>query len=184
MIRLSDPVGQTSVERRTDGLWCWADFSPCRTWRYILGRTWEPNLTDQASSKGICMFIGLNPSTADETEDDATIRRCIRFARDWGYNGLLMTNLYAFRSTNPKHLLAMPDPVGPQNDHWLHNSAEQAAIVIAAWGTKAERRRVRQVMSLLPKPLHALKETKQRCPEHPLYVPAATQPKPWPSLDV
>ena len=71
-----------------------ATFSPCRTWRYSLLRRWAP--CDYA------MFIGLNPSTADETQDDPTVRRCIRYAQSWGYGALYMTNIFAFRATDPR----------------------------------------------------------------------------------
>jgi hypothetical protein len=72
-----------------------ANFSTCRTWRYTLTRQWS-------FVHPLAMFIGLNCSTADETQDDPTVRRCMGFARDWGYGGLLMTNLFAFRATDPR----------------------------------------------------------------------------------
>ena len=80
------------------------------------------------------MFVGLNPSTADETNDDPTIRRCISFAQAWGYEGLCMTNLFAFRATEPSDMMKSPDPVGPENDQALINLAESAGVVVAAWG--------------------------------------------------
>jgi len=80
-----------------------AAFSPCRTFRYSLWHQWGDD------SLGYAMFIGLNPSTADETLDDPTVRRCINFARDWGYGALCMTNLFAFRSTDPSVMKAHPD---------------------------------------------------------------------------
>jgi len=73
-----------------------ARFSPCSTWRYSLTRKWN--------ALPLLGFIGLNPSTADETEDDPTIRRCIGFARDWGFGGIVMLNLFAYRSTDPRQL--------------------------------------------------------------------------------
>ena len=65
------------------------------------------------------MFIGLNPSTADEIQDDPTIRRCIRYAKDWNYGGYIMGNIFAYRSTDPKKLLHIDDPIGRKNDYWL-----------------------------------------------------------------
>lgn len=151
-----------------------ADFSPCRTWRYALHRVWDRD-------RGSCMFIGLNPSTADETEDDATVRRCIRFARDWGYGGLTMTNVYAYRSTDPRALdTCSAEPAGPANDSWLRLLACQSAIVVAAWGTKAGAPRVAQVLRALQGvDLHVFKLTKHGHPEHPLYQPLAAKPQPW-----
>ena len=89
-----------------------AVFSPCRTYRYALSRVW-------AADKPYALFIGLNPSTADETLDDPTIRRCIDFAKRWGYGGLVMANLFAYRATNPSEMKAATDPVGVANDEWL-----------------------------------------------------------------
>ncbi len=154
-----------------------AVFSPCRTWRYALYRVWDP-ATPPA------MFIGLNPSTADETTDDNTIRRCTRFARDWGYGGLTMTNLYGFRATQPHALWAAEkaglDTVGPENDLNLLVHAESAGIVVAAWGTKAAPWRVEQVLKLLGgMGLQALRLTQDGHPNHPLYLPAGLTPQPW-----
>jgi len=76
-----------------------ATFSPCRKYRYSLFRIWDED-------KSLVLFIGLNPSTADEKEDDPTIRRCINFAKQWGwgYGGLIMGNLFSFRATQPSDL--------------------------------------------------------------------------------
>ena len=87
-----------------------ATFSPCRTWRYSLWRIWQPG-------KPYVVFIGLNPSTATEVEDDPTIRRCIRYAQDWDYGGLYMLNVFALRSTDPKALYRHSDPKGPDNSN-------------------------------------------------------------------
>lgn len=89
-----------------------AKLSDCRTYRYELWRTWD-------ESKPYAMFIGLNPSTADETEDDPTIRRCINFAKTWGYGGLCMTNLFAYRATQPEDMKRASDPIGNKNDETL-----------------------------------------------------------------
>ncbi|MEP0894347.1 DUF1643 domain-containing protein [Leptolyngbya boryana FACHB-1624] len=80
------------------------------------------------------MFVGLNPSTADETHDDPTIRRCTKFAKDWGYSGLCMTNLFAYRATDPKEMIASVDSIGLENDQYLLEYAARAGIVVAAWG--------------------------------------------------
>ncbi len=146
----------------------WAVFSPCRRWRYELWRQW--------SSDPFCMFIGLNPSTADENLDDPTVRRCIRYARDWGYGALCMTNIFAWRDTDPKKMKAQADPIGKENNHTLSYRAGQAGIVIAAWGTHgAHLGRHDAVRELLPQ-LHALKITKDGFPNHPLYLPLDAKP--------
>lgn len=82
-----------------------AQFSPCRAYRYALwrNRSWE---SAPKSTKGYIMFIGLNPSTADETKDDPTIRRCLGYCRSWGYIGFVMVNLFAFRATEPEVMMA------------------------------------------------------------------------------
>src|SRR5688572_14020794 len=82
------------------------------------------------------MFVGLNPSIADEENDDRTVRRCMGFARAWGFGGLLMANLFAWVATNPRELRGQGDPVGPANDEHLAAMAKQAALVVAAWGVR------------------------------------------------
>ena len=127
------------------------------------------------------MFIGLNPSTADEIDDDPTVRRCIRFGRDWGYNGLVMMNAYAFRATQPKVMKASLVPVGPDNDTWLrflgHEVIRGDGIIIAAWGTHCTEERERQVCEIIGRPIHCLGRTQAGRPKHPLYLKADTQPE-------
>lgn len=147
-----------------------AEFSPCRWRRYALWRLW---------SDGPClMVIGLNPSTADETQDDPTIRRCITFARTWCYSGLYMLNLFAFRATDPRLMKATSDPIGPGNNEALKKYSDMSARVLAAWGTHGEfmNRDVR-VCELLDRQLHCLNITKNGFPQHPLYVKGDTIPK-------
>lgn len=148
-----------------------ARFSPCRRYRYELWRVWDPE-------KPYAMFIGLNPSTADETEDDPTIRRCIRFARDWGYGALCMANLFALRATDPKVMLADPEPEGPDNDDTLRRLAGHACIVVAAWGAHGGHRK-RDQWALVEIPnLYHLGMTQGGQPRHPLYLRADTRPQP------
>lgn len=150
-----------------------ATFSPCRTYRYSLWRRWgEP-------SQGYAMFIGLNPSTADEVENDPTVRRCIQYAKDWGYGALCMTNAFAFRETNPALMKAHPEPVGPDNDAALVALAKDAGVVVAAWGNDGlHRDRYKQVVALLPG-LSCLRMTKRGQPWHPLYLPKSLTPAPY-----
>lgn len=125
------------------------------------------------------MFIGLNPSTADETVNDPTIRRCIRFAKDWGYDGIIMMNAYAFRATNPKDMLAAADPVGPGNDEALAYRRPQVGLIIAAWGTHCSEEREARVRAVIGKTIYCLGRTKAGRPKHPLYLRADTTPEVW-----
>lgn len=150
-----------------------AIFSPCRRYRYALWRDWQNEL----SGKGTAMFIGLNPSTADELQDDPTVRRCINFAKSWGYDRLCMTNIFAFRATDPKVMMAAHEPIGEKNNRYLCELASEAAIVIAAWGVHGEYRgRGREVVEMIPG-VHCLRVTKGGHPQHPLYLPKSLQPQ-------
>lgn len=160
-------------------------FSPCRKYRYTLWREWdEPEMgllslvaTGAFRNPGsYLMVIGLNPSTADETKDDPTIRRCIDFAKRWGFGALCMTNLFAWRDTKPANMKKAADPVGSENDHWLQECAASAGLIVAAWGKHGSHLgRAAQVIHLLPK-VHCLRLNGDGSPEHPLYIPAATLP--------
>jgi hypothetical protein len=144
-------------------------FSPCRAYRYSLWREWS-------GGNGYAMFVGLNPSTADEDQDDPTIRRCIAFAKSWGYSGLCMTNLFAFRATDPKDMKKADEPIGIDNNKHLITLANNAGIIIAAWGANGSyKARNEEVRSLLPV-LHCLKLTKDGHPGHPLYLPRTLTP--------
>jgi hypothetical protein len=146
-------------------------FSPCRIYRYALWREW-------IGGDGYVMFVGLNPSTADEILDDQTIRRCIAFAKAWGYGGLYMTNLFAFRATKPKDMKVVDDPIGPENDLYLMALAEEAGVIVAAWGANGTHRgRDAEVRRLLPT-LHCLSLTKDGHPGHPLYLLKTLTPVP------
>lgn len=154
-----------------------ATFSPCRKYRYSLWRTWFDLME---KPRGCVMFIGLNPSTADGKNDDPTIRRCIAYARAWGYGGLCMTNLFAFRATDPNDMMKAREPVGPENDEALIKLAKEAEIVIAAWGVRGSHRGRGDVVSMLLPRLHYLRLTKDGFPEHPLYLPKTLTPIEWP----
>ncbi|MCA9242371.1 MAG: DUF1643 domain-containing protein [Phycisphaerales bacterium] len=154
-----------TVDRLVSG----ATFSRCRRYRYALWRVWD--------NGPLALFIGLNPSTADAERNDPTVRRCIGFARDWGYAGLLVANIFAFRSTDPKGLTETANPVGPRNNHWIVRLHQRADITIAAWGVGgALHNRGRAVLSRLTDP-HCLGETKAGAPRHPLYVSSKTRPR-------
>ena len=129
-----------------------------------------------------CVFVGLNPSTADETQDDPTIRRCMGFAEAWGFSGMAMVNLFAVRATDPRDMLSHPEPVGPDNDMWLRETCT-GSTVIAVWGTRGDHLgRSGSVAHAIPG-LWCLGFTKAGCPKHPLYLPKDTKPVPYSSLD-
>ena len=143
--------------------------SECRQYRYDLWRIWDDQL-------GYALFIGLNPSTADETEDDPTIRRCIEFSRDWGYGGLCMVNLFAYRATKPSDMKSSLNPVGLDNNKWLSDHSRNADIIIGAWGNHGIfNGRSGEVKKLLPQ-LKCLKLNKSGEPAHPLYQPRSAIP--------
>ena len=145
-----------------------AIFSKCRTYRYALFRWWD-------KEKPYVNFIGLNPSTADETKDDPTIRRCIRFAKDWGYGGLCMTNLFAFRATDPKAMKAHPFPIGPDNTKHIMDWSSKASMIVFAWGTHGiHEERDMVITDLIPNGM-CLGKTKNGHPRHPLYMKATTK---------
>lgn len=143
-------------------------FSPCRRYRYTLWREWDASLP-------YCQFIGLNPSTADETNDDPTIRRCIAFAKLWGFGALCMTNIFAWRDTDPEKMKRAEDPTGPNNDTWLMDVARGAGVVVAAWGNHGayilRGKRVQLAMEDQGVFLKCFRKTKTGQPEHPLYQP-------------
>ena len=148
-----------------------AKLSDCRKYRYALWRTWD-------NSKPYVMFVGLNPSTADEVSDDPTLTRCMNFAKLWGFGGVCMANLFAFRATEPSDMKLAEDPIGKENDQFLRNLAGNAGLVVAAWGNDGSfLNRSAQVKEMLPN-LHCLKMNKSGEPAHPLYQKASTFPKP------
>lgn len=141
-------------------------------YRYALWRTWDESLPR-------VMFVGLNPSTADARQDDPTLVRCVNFARDWGYGGVITTNLFAFRATDPRAMLRARDPVGPENDRVLCEQARTVDRVIAAWGNLGSYRdRAAAVRKLLPG-LYYLKLNRSGEPAHPLYLKSDLSPQPY-----
>ena len=148
-----------------------AIFSDCGRYRYVLSRHWEDGET--------CVFVGLNPSTADDSKNDATVRKCMHFARSWGFAGISLVNLYARRCRYPQALLTSDDPVGPDNDIWLKSVIGGAPHAIAMWGNRGARiygegiRRDTLVITLHSK-WSCFGQTKLGAPKHPLYLPKAT----------
>lgn len=144
--------------------------SPCGQYRYWLTRTWD----DDARALPIVM---LNPSTADAYEDDPTIRRCISFAKREGYGGIRVVNLFAFRATSPKEMLASENPYGPGNwDHLLKmlvDARNSDTPILCAWGAHAVRgmaKSFQEYAKVNRARLVCLGKTNGGHPRHPLYV--------------
>jgi len=156
-----------------------AVLSTCGLFRYRLWRRWQdgPTIT----------FIMLNPSTADATVDDATIRKCIGFAKRLGYSAIEVVNLFAFRATQPKDIKAAGWPVGEENDRHILEAATAANMVICAWGVNARGlQRPLDVLELLQKigkTPKALRFTADGIPWHPLMLPYACEPADMPFVD-
>lgn len=159
-----------------------AVFSPCRRYRYRLWRTWDEKLP-------VATFIMLNPSTADDVENDPTVERCQRRAMQLGFGGLRVANLFAWRSTDPEALYsATTDPVGRLNDQAIYEQSKDAGIVICAWGTHGNHMgRGKQVLEMLRETgiqPHYLQLNRDGTPKHPLYVSYETQPTPYSMTDI
>lgn len=137
-------------------------------YRYHLARTWDD------SGKRV-LFIMLNPSTADDMTDDPTIRRICGYAKEWGYGGLDVGNIYAYRSTNPKTLKTTQDPHGPENKQHLRRLIQKADIVVYAWGTnvKQEPEWLRQMVPVA----YCIDVSKHGIPRHPLYLRKDLKPR-------
>lgn len=162
----------------SDTVQSWAAISDDSMYRYLLGRIWgDGNLLG---------WVMLNPSTADGTVDDATIRRCVDYAKRWGFGGILVANLFNFRATDPKVMRAAPDPIGPDWAKWLEAFWLRSSQVVVAWGSscrwRAQPHRDRDVLahlrSLRPLgvPILCLKKSKHGFPVHPVRQRADLQP--------
>lgn len=152
-------------------------FSPDRVFRYTLLHTWR--MADEVPH--YACWIALNPSTADENQLDPTLRRIRGYSRDWGYNGFMMLNAFAFRATDPRGMESAVDPVGPENDRYLLSETAKADHVVCAWGTHAAfgNRQAALLKLLAGRPLCYLRLTASGFPSHPLYLPAALKPVAW-----
>lgn len=144
-----------------------AVFSPCRTWRYSLIRVW-------GDSNNLAAFVGLNPSTADEKTDDPTVRRCRSWAKAWGFGGMIMLNIFAFRATDPRDMRKAEDPVGPGNDKALLENLQRCHLRIAAWGKHGGYLERGEVVLKMMQSVGLVKcfgLNGDGSPKHPLYQP-------------
>jgi hypothetical protein len=157
-----------------------AQFSPCRNWRYTLHRRWR-----DGSSVAFLMF---NPSTADETQDDPTIRKCVGFAQGWGYGRLVILNLFAIRGTDPRTVERVQDPVGPLNNYWILKALADDGCreLICAWGCGEHMKRAdlaRRPAALLAELQRSMTYLDVNClgvrqdgqPRHPLMLAYSTE---------
>lgn len=153
-------------------------YSPCERYRYALTRTWD-------DSRKRVLFIMLNPSTATEVQNDPTVERCERRARALGYGAFRVTNIFAWRDTDPAKMRRATDPIGPRNDQAILDGLDWADAVVAAWGSHgAHLGRGAAVARLLmdsARPISTLGLTKAGHPKHPLYIGYATRPTNWPA---
>lgn len=145
-----------------------AHFSEDRQYRYALWRIWNEN-------KPLVMFIGLNPSTANEHVDDPTIKRVMKLVGGWNYGGFYMMNLFAIVSSKPEVLVNHPDPLG-DNDHWLEKIAIECKMVLFAWGSFKQAKDSAEAVKKRFPGAYCLRKSKDGNPWHPLYIPAKTQP--------
>lgn len=154
-----------------------AVYSDCEAYRYALTREWAPGGRR-------ALFVMLNPSTATEVQNDPTVERCERRARALGFGAFRVTNIFAFRATDPKVMRAVADPVGPGNDAAIAEGADWADQVICAWGSHGAHLNrgaaVEAGLRVTAKPLFHLGLTQAGAPKHPLYIGYAVQPALWP----
>lgn len=150
-----------------------AKFSPCRKYRYSLFRTWDNELP-------VVEFIGLNPSIANEKKNDNTIRRCIQFAKDWGYGTIIMLNAFGYCATDPRDMKACEDPIGVGNDKEIIRMSHRADLIVACWGAHGGfENRDMEVMAILrvqELEVYCLGVTKNGFPKHPLYLSGDEKP--------
>lgn len=138
--------------------------------RFVLWRCWD-------SSKPMVNFIGLNPSTADENNDDPTIRRCISFAKAWGYGGIKMFNLFTYVTPYPSDLKHDRYPNEKKDDFsWIHMYNDERGPTIFCWGNfRIAQERARELSIYFPNAL-CLGKNQNGSPKHPLYLKADTKP--------
>ena len=143
-----------------------AQFDSSGRYRFSLHRLWR-------ETGEIATIIMLNPSTADHLRNDPTIARCIQLARFWGFAGINVVNLFAYRTSSPAHLRQIRRPVGKDNDSHIRKNAESSGTIILGWGNHgAWRSRDREVVELLQgHELLCIGTTKSGQPRHPLYAP-------------
>lgn len=146
-----------------------AIFSEDKQYRYVLTRRWEEG------DKSI-LWIMLNPSKADQYKLDPTLTRCLRFSQKFGYNKMIVCNLFALRSTNPKALYTHEEPIGSENLNYILHEAQEASKIVLGWGNHSGRDEDWKNMLLqgikgIGKEIYCLGINKNsKAPRHPLYM--------------
>ena len=149
-----------------------ASLSRDQKYRYSLSRIWEEH-------KECVLFIGLNPSMADAKSDDPTIRRLIGFAQRWGFGGMHVCNLYAYRTPDPKELFKVAYPIGKYNYRYIKKMRKEARITVLIYGNDGRRfDRHEKILKQIDKP-YCIKVSKGGMPMHPLYLKYTEQPLPY-----
>lgn len=152
-----------------------AVFSENYRYRYILRRSLGPGK--------LCLFIMLNPSTANETLNDPTVSKCLKFAQMWDFGQVEVANIFALRSTDPKELRYCDDPIGEKNNLYIWEAAQEADLIVCAWGNHGRYLdRSSQVVNLLKpldKVLYCLDININGEPKHPLYIPYSKSLQIW-----
>jgi len=155
-----------------------AIISDNKLYRYKLWREWTTGFL-QPLKTGTVVFIMLNPSTADGQQDDPTIRRCVNYTNDWGYGRVEIVNLFAYRSTDPRELLKVEDPVGPENNDYLKKAAYGAALIVCGWGSMGwiddRAKRTKKMLQPFKHKTYCFGTTQGNHPKHPLYLSKDTQ---------
>ncbi len=170
------PIMNIQSQIDASGMRCTAHFSDDEVYRYYLEWSWTdgPLLT-------VCM---LNPSTATHEILDPTIKGLIKRANMWGYAGISVVNLFAFRSPSPAIMRAASDPVGPDNDAVLIRvivDLSESNPIVVAWGNHGRfRNRDQEVLKLLGNKLQVFGLNANGTPKHPLYVSHSCQLNQWP----
>lgn len=152
-----------------------AVISECGKYRYRLWRIWD-------KSKPLVGFCMLNPSTADASVDDPTIRRLIGFAKAWGYGGFIVVNLFALRTPKPVMLKTAADPFGPDNSKHISEVAEMVDTMVCAWGTHGKFAMADKLgLARMYKRTKttALHINADGSPKHPLYIKGDAVPVPF-----
>lgn len=148
-----------------------AVISDCQQYRYLLRRTWH-------AERPRALLVMLNPSTADASKDDPTIRSCVRLLNAQGYGSLEVVNVFAFRATDPDDLTKTEDPMGPQNERVIAAAVGRCDVVVCAWGAHhlAQRKTsfLKQFLSSRKPAIYCFGKTKAGAPKHPLYIKTGT----------
>lgn len=170
-----------------------ATFTPDRRYRYDLVRYWGSRWSDDPAWRNpidspqaaIVAFIGLNPSTADAEKNDPTVKRCMRWAHEWGFHGFVMLNLFAYRATDPSEMLSCRFPIGAENDDIVRHWCFTAHRIVACWGAHGSHRsrsdEVRAMLKRLDRAACCFGNTSAGEPKHPLYLPQETSLVPLPA---